>query len=204
MDQKIAELTEKLYQEGVEKGEGEAKKIVEGAQEKADKIVADAKKEAERIIADADSQAEEKKRNVDSEIKLSGQQAISSIKQQILNLLTAKSVDENISKTLDDPAVVKDLLVTIVQNWQTQSGQTPSLEIILPETRRAELEKTVKGTLQKVLKDGAELSFSRNIKGGFQIGPKDGGYKISLTDEDFSEFIKEYLRPGTRAFLFGE
>ena len=47
-------------------------------------------------------------------------------------------------------------------------------------------------------------SFSKKIAGGFTIGPKDGSYFISLTDETFKELISEYLRPATRKLLFGE
>jgi len=37
---------------------------------------------------------------------------------------------------------------------------------------------------------------------GFQIGPKDGSYKVSFTDEDFKNFFKDYLRPGLIELLF--
>ena len=43
----------------------------------------------------------------------------------------------------------------------------------------------------------------RIISGGFIIGPKDGGYFISLTDETFIDLISAYLRPATKKILFG-
>ncbi len=49
-----------------------------------------------------------------------------------------------------------------------------------------------------------EASFSKKIAGGFKIGPKDGGYFISLTDESFQELIGAYVRPATKQILFGE
>ena len=48
-----------------------------------------------------------------------------------------------------------------------------------------------------------EASFSRKVSGGFQIGPKDGSYFISLTDEAFKELIVAYMRPATKELLFG-
>ena len=50
---------------------------------------------------------------------------------------------------------------------------------------------------------GVEVSFSRKIAGGLKIGPKDGSYFISLTDESFKELIGAYMRPATKAILFG-
>jgi hypothetical protein len=41
------------------------------------------------------------------------------------------------------------------------------------------------------------------IKKGFEIQPKNGNYKISMSDEAFEMFIKEHFKPRTVEFLFG-
>ena len=46
MENKIQELTDKIYREGVEKGNEEAQKLILKAQEEAKKIVENAQKEA--------------------------------------------------------------------------------------------------------------------------------------------------------------
>ncbi|MBD3320142.1 MAG: V-type ATP synthase subunit E [Chitinivibrionales bacterium] len=203
MNQKIAELTDKIYKEGVEKGEEESKKIIQSAQEKADKIIADAKEEAAKIVIDAENQAQELRRNTESEIKLSGRQAMSDIKQQILNVLSDRIIDEPVSETLFSPQTIKELLKIIVQNWKTSEQETPAMELLLPESKREEMEKAFKGGVLDILKKGITINFSRNIKGGFQIGPEGSTFKVSMTDEDFSEFFKEFLRPRTKSYLFG-
>ncbi len=204
MEQKIAELTEKIYKEGVEKGEEEKKAIIESAQAEAASIKANAEKEAEKIKAEAQAQAEELKKNTASEIRLSSQQAISALKQQIVNLLMVKTVDDPTSATLADPSVIKELITTIVQGWKSGGNEVASLAILLPEESRNALEKSLESSLKKVLKEGVTLSFSKSLKGGFQIAPQDDTFKISLSDEDFIEFFKEYLRPKTRSLLFEE
>lgn len=203
MEQKIQELTEKIYREGVEKGEAQAKKIIDDAKEKAAGIIAEAKDQAGKNIADAKRQALEMKRNTEGEIKLAGTQALSAIKQQILDLITAKMIDDNLNTALIDPATIKDFVSVIVHNWKAVSD-APRLEVLLPIQKQDELRKAFEKGASNLMKKGLTLSFSKSIKAGFRIGPKDGAFKISLTDEDFAEFIKEYLRPKTRAYLFGE
>jgi V/A-type H+-transporting ATPase subunit E len=203
MEQKIQELTEKIYREGVEKGEAQAKKIIDDAKEKAAGIIAEAKDQAEKSIADAKRQALEMKRNAEAEIKLAGTQALSAIKQQILDLITAKMIDDNLNTALINPATIKDFVSVIVHNWKAVSD-APRLEVLLPIQKQDELRKAFEKGASDLMKKGLTLSFSKSIKAGFRIGPKDGAFKISLTDEDFAEFIKEYLRPKTRAYLFGE
>ncbi len=203
MEQKIQELTAKIYQEGVEKGEVQAKKIIADAQEKAAGIIAEAKVRAEKNIADARQQALEMKRNTEAEIKLAGTQALSAVKQQILDLVTAKMIDSNMTTTLTDPATIKDFVSVIVHNWKVGS-ETPRLEVLLPAQKQDELRKAFEKGASDLMKKGLTLSFSKSIKAGFRIGPQGGAFKISLTDEDFAEFMKEFLRPKTRTYLFGE
>lgn len=203
MEQKIKELTEKIYKEGVEKGESQAQKIIDEAREKANSIIAEAKTDAEKIKADAKQQAEELKRNTEAEIKLSGGQALSAIKQQIVDLITAGTVDAGMNKALSDPSTIKDFVATIIQNWKA-GNDIPHLEALLPAQKQAELEKAFQKSGSDLLNKGLSISFSKSVKAGFRIGPKDGAFKISLTDEDFAEFFKEYLRPRTRQWLFGD
>lgn len=204
MEQKIQELTEKIYQEGVEKGNEKAQAIVAEAEERAAGIVSEARKQAEKIVADAQKQAEELKRNTESELKLSGSQAIASIKNQIVNLVTAQALDEATTKSLSDPAALKEYIGMVISNWKTSTGEAPDLEVLLPEQKKAELQKSFEKSVKDQLSKNLEVSYAKGIKSGFRIGPANGSFKISLTDEDFKEFFKEYLRPRTRAFLFGE
>lgn len=203
MQQKLQELTDKIYQEGVRKGEDQSRKIVEQAENTAKKLVADAQAEAEKIASSAVAKAEELKRNAESEVRLAGQQAIHALKQQIENVITAKVLDTPLASVLSDPEVIKDLLNVIVGGWQSSSSNA-GLEAILPQGKQDSLEKALKGGLHKVLGKGVTVSYSRALKTGFQIKEKDSGYKISLTDEDFAAFFGEFLRPRTKAYLFGE
>ena len=61
----------------------------------------------------------------------------------------------------------------------------------------------MKGELAKTVGKGVEASFSKKIAGGFSIGPKDGSYFVSLTDQAFMDLIGEYMRPATKKILFG-
>mgnify|MGYP000922642417 FL=1 len=204
MEQKIQELTEKIYQEGVERGEQKANQIISEAEAKASGIISEAKAQAEKILADARSQAEELKRNTESELKLSGSQVLSAIKQQILDLVTAKVIEDSTTQVLADPSNVKDFISTVIQNWKVSSGEVPRLEVLLPAHKQEELQKSFEKSASDLLKKNIDLAFSKSIKSGFRIGPVGGSFRISLTDEDFQEFFKEYLRPRTRKYLFGE
>jgi len=55
MQNKLQELTEKIYQEGISKGTEEAERIISGARTESEKIIKGAEKERLAIIAGAES-----------------------------------------------------------------------------------------------------------------------------------------------------
>jgi hypothetical protein len=69
--------------------------------------------------------------------------------------------------------------------------------------KKAELEKFAQEKLSAICTAGIEVQFSKNVAGGFKIGPKGEGYMISFTDKDFENIMAEYLRPKTKELLFG-
>ena len=70
MENKIQELTEKIYAEGVEKGKVEADRLVAEAKAKAADIIKDAQRQAEDLIVAAQKKVAELEANTRSEIKL--------------------------------------------------------------------------------------------------------------------------------------
>ena len=64
MQNKLQELTDKLYNEGLSKGKQEGEAILNEARIKADKITAAANSEAEKILSQARKEAEELKTKV--------------------------------------------------------------------------------------------------------------------------------------------
>ena len=65
---KLQELTQKLYNEGLEKGRSEAERLVADAKQEAAKILAEAKAEAEAIAKAAELRAEDVAKNAMTEI----------------------------------------------------------------------------------------------------------------------------------------
>ena len=96
---------------------------------------------------------------------------------------------------------VKEVILAVAKNFNTE--EAADLEVVLPEALKKDLESFVTKELAKALKGNIEASFSKKIAGGFTIGPKDGGYFISFTEETFNALISEYLRPATKKILFG-
>ena len=202
MDSKIQRLTETIYKEGLQKAREEEGAILREAKEKAAAIERDAQKKAEQILADAGEKARELKKQVDSEIKMTMNQAVSAMKQEITSLITMKVLQPSVKDLFSDKNYLQALILTVVKGWMEK--ESFDLMVILPESDRGKLDAFYKNNLAKELNRGLEVTFSQNVKSGFKIGPADGGYLISFTDEDFMNFLRGYLRPKTSQMLFEE
>ena len=200
MQNKLQELTDKLYNEGLSKGKQEGEEILAKAKVQADEIIAKAKAEAEAIIAAAHKDTADLKTKVEGDLKMAASQSIAATKKDIETLVVAKMTEGEVKNALTSADFVKEAILAVAKGFSTEATD---LEIVLPEALKKELDGSLATEISKVLNVGVEASFSKKVAGGFTIGPKDGGYFISFTDETFNALIAEYLRPATKKILFG-
>ena len=202
MQNKLQELTDKLYNEGLAKGKQEAEQLKANAKNEAAQIIAQAKEEAQQILAKAQSEAAELKAKSENDVKMASQQAFTAIKKQIEEVITAKSlapVKEAVSQT----EFLKEIIKAIVAAFNPENTDSVALDLILPLDKKAELDSFAQETLNKICSAGVDIQFSKDVQGGFKIAPKGEGYMLSFTDKDFENIIAEYLRPKTKSLLFG-
>ena len=107
MQDKLQELTDKLYNEGLSKGKKEAEDLLAKAGREADNIIAQANEKAAQIIAKAEKDAGEMKSRVENDIRMASTQSISATRQQIENLISAKAVGSNVGKAFSDGMQLK-------------------------------------------------------------------------------------------------
>ena len=201
MQNKLQELTDRLYNEGLSKGKQEGEELLAKAKVQAEEIVAKAQAEATQIVAAAQKQAEELKTKTASDIKMAAAQSIAATKKDIETLIVGKMTEADVKKALTSAEFVKEVIKAVAEKFTTDGPA--DLAVVLPESLKKEVEPFVTKELAKTLGAGVEASFSKKVSGGFRIGPKEGGYFVSFTDETFNELISEYLRPATKKLLFG-
>ena len=92
MENKIQELTDKIYREGVEKGNEEAQRLIANAQEEAKKIIEDARKEAESIVN-------------------------SSRKSEVATMVTDKLITASVKDFAQDKDYLNAFIVALASKW---------------------------------------------------------------------------------------
>ena len=195
MENKIQELTEKIYAEGVEKGKAEADRLVCEAKENAAEIVKKAQAEAETIVAAAKKKAEELEANTRSEIKLYGAQAVGALKSEIATVVTDTIVKDAVKEALAGDSV-KAMLVKIAERWNSDEA------LVISTAEADELKAYFAKNAKALLDKGVEIKQVNGMKTLFSIAPADGSYKVNFGEAEFEAFFKSFLRPQMVELLF--
>lgn len=196
-------MTDKLYNEGLSKGKKEAEEMKSAAARESEKIIEDARKQAAKIIESARKESEDIKLRIQNDLKMASNQTVAAVKQEVEKLVITKAVAPAVKQGMEDAEFIKSVIVTLAQAFNASDAAPQGLEVVLPASMQKELAKLFKGKAIEVLGEGAELTYSKQLAGGFKIGPKDGGYMISFAENDFENTLIEYLRPATKKLLFG-
>jgi len=200
MADQLQEMLNKIYEEGVNKAKEEAGKILDSANKEAEQTKTDAKLEAEKIVKEAQRKAADLEKKINSDLKMASQQAISALKNKIVNTLINKSIDKPSADSLQDTAFLKQVIIEVLGKWSPNS----SMNLTVPENKRKELESFFSSSAKEIFSGELNIEYSPELKLGISIAPVDGTYKISFTDEDFANFFKSYLRPKAVEILFGD
>ena len=193
---KLEELTNKIYAEGVEKGNAEAKEIVAKAEEQAAAIVAAAKKQAEDYIAAAQQKAAELDKNTRSELKMFAEQSVNALRTEVANLLNSRLAEDSVKAATADKAFMQQVILKMVEGMVKDGNVT--VETKDAKALKAYFESNAKALLAK----GVKIEEVKGLKTDFQIVPEKGGYKLAFGEQEFVAYFKEFLRPQLIEMLF--
>ena len=196
MDQKIRELTDKIFNEGVEKGRAEADRILAEAREKSSKMLEDAQKEAEAIRKNAEKGRDELKSNTTSELKLYTGQTLQALRTAIADSITDKIVTESVGKATADPSFFPSIITKVVSNW------TPGEEVVIETADAKALEAYFAKEAKELLDKGLTIKEAAGRTTEFTLMPKNGSYKIVFGESELIELFKSFLRPRLVEMLF--
>ena len=192
----LSELTDKIYAEGVEKGNAEAQQIVEKANAKAADIIAQAEKKAAAIIADAESKSADLDKKTRAELKLYAEQSVNAVKTEITNLLSDQIAADSVKAATADAKFMQGVIAKLAEQM-AKDGE------VLVEAKDAEaLKKYFTANAKALLEKGVKIAEVKGIKTDFTIQPAKGGYKLAFGDAEFIAYFKEMLRPQLVEELF--
>ena len=198
MDSKIQELTEKIYREGVEKGNEEAGRIVADAKEKEASMLSEAHTEAEAIVEQARREADELRKNTEAELRMYAAQAVEALKTEVADLVTDRVVRKEVKAATGDADFMRQMMLEIAREW-AKNG-----EMTIQTSDADKLSAYFKAKAAELLQGGVRIEEVNGHKTSFAIAPADGSFKVQFGEAEFVEYFKEFLRPQLIEMLFSK
>ncbi len=204
MENRLQELTDKIYQEGISKANKEAEAIISEARKESEKILKEAEERAGEIVEEANRKADELINNGRSELKISFRHAANTFKQELEKRLSSAIISEPVNDALNNSDFVAGLIETLYSNWKPDTTAGAPMEVLLPDGKSDDIEKKLKKSLQKELGSSLIIKPVSRIDTGFELVSPEGGFKISVTGGDIESYLREFIRPKLIEILFEE
>lgn len=196
MDSQIQALTEKVYQEGVLKGEQEAAKILAAANAQAEQVERDARTRAEQIIAEAQRSASELKSNTERELKLNASKLIEATKASIVDVLAGRIAGDSVQALTANPELLQRVVLEIAKGFDLKHG------VEITSSQAEELKAYFAQNAKALLEEGLTIKQVAGKATQYTIRPQNGGFKVEIGEQEFVELFKSILRPQLAQELF--
>lgn len=196
MDSQIQALTEKVYQEGVLKGEQEAAKILANANAQAEQVERDARARAEQIIAEAQRSASELKSNTERELKLNASKLIEATKASIVDVLAGRIAGDSVQALTANPELLQRVVLEIAKGFDLKHG------VEITSNQAEELKAYFAQNAKALLEEGLTIKQVAGKATQYTIRPQNGSFKVEIGEQEFVELFKSILRPQLAQELF--
>ena len=189
-------MTDKIYREGVEKGNEEARRLIANAQEEARRSLRMLVKKRNQLSLPLVNLLMNWQIITKSELKLFSGQAVNALKSEIATMVTDKLITASVKDFAQDKDYLNAFIVALASKWSVD-------EPIVISTADAEsLKKYFAAHAKALLDKGVKIEQVNGIKTLFTVSPADGSYKVNFGEEEFMNYFKAFLRPQLVEMLF--
>lgn len=199
MSDRLKELTDKIYREGIEKAQSESDRLLDQAKKEAAEIKAQAKKEREELMEKTRSEMENYRKKVLAEIRMSARKTSNQIKNQLHDMLVEKAIKRPTKESLRDPKVLIEILKASAAAL-TRDG-SGGWQLQVSDEMYQSINQSVEAAKHSILAEGVTLKGAGESEGGFVVQEENGAYKIVFDDATFIQFLSQFLKVETRNLL---
>jgi V/A-type H+-transporting ATPase subunit E len=209
----VQELIDRLREEGVSKGQGEAEALLTEARKQSMAILDKANKEAEEILAKARQDAERTKESGNEALRLASRDVILKLKESFHQEFENK-VRRLVAQRLEDQTFLERLILEVARRAMPEDEGKP-MEVLLPageateeelassvsEVKEGTLSHFVLGLAADVLREGLTFGVSDEAETGVNVRLLEDDVEIELTDETVTALLMQFMLPRFRAIL---
>jgi vacuolar-type H+-ATPase subunit E/Vma4 len=197
MAKTLGEITGELTDKVLAPAKAEAENILKLARLDAEKIMTASKEEAERILDTARREADNHRKQMTVDLETAARNFLIMVEERLEQAVVDPVIEENLKPLLSDREFLAKMIEELLVGFNRQGGHEHRIEILLPETKQAELETWFLQKFHNKTSQSLDIRFTDKISFGFKIGVAGAGNHINFSDgliQVFSEFCSPRFR----------
>lgn len=201
MAKTLGDITQELNEKVLAPAKTEAAEILAQARKEAETILAEAREKAEKTKTEAARSAEDLRRQLDVDLDTATRNFIILVQEKLEAAVVGPVVEEEIRAILDDAEFLKRAMEIILTEFCKSQGRKRSLEVLLPEKKRAELEAWFIGKFRDKAAGHLIVQLTDKISYGFRIGLEGEGASFNFSN-GLVEAFASFCSPRFRKYFF--
>jgi V/A-type H+-transporting ATPase subunit E len=212
----VEELIEKLRQQGVDKGQQEASKLVEEAEHRSDWLLSQAHQEAEQIVSKARAAANNLRQSGEDALRIAARDMHLEVRETLSHSFSDQ-VERLVAQQMDNEAFMRKLILSLVDKASQDHGiaDADKMEVLLPDDFIGldELRRNPKEYREGVLSQFVQSLAAEQMREGISFDLHDGqGIRVRLSGEEvevdlsadaIAKLLLKHLQPRFRAIIEG-
>jgi V/A-type H+/Na+-transporting ATPase subunit E len=197
MAKTLGDITSELTEKVLSPAKIEAENILGEARAEAARITAAAAAEAERVREAARREADNLRKQMNIDLDTAARNFLIMVEERLEKAVVDPVIEENLKPLLGDREFLAKMIEELLSGFNRFGGHEHHIEILLPETKRAELETWFLQKFSGKISEPLDIRFTDKISFGFKIGVAGGGNHINFSDglvKVFSEFCSPRFR----------
>ncbi|WP_420599992.1 ATPase [Neptuniibacter sp.] len=212
----VEELIEKLRQQGVDKGQQEASKLVEEAEHRADWLLSQAHQEAEQIVSKARAAANNLRQSGEDALRIAARDMHLEVRETLSHSFSDQ-VERLVAQQMDNEAFMRKLILSLVDKASQDHGiaDAEKMEVLLPddfigldelrrnpkEYREGVLSQFVQSLAAEQMREG--ISFDLHDGQGIRVRLSGEEVEVDLSGDAIAKLLLKHLQPRFRAIIEG-
>jgi V/A-type H+-transporting ATPase subunit E len=188
---KVRKICEVLKKETLQPAQREAEEIILAANETAQRIISDAKKSAEVILSEGNESLERQKNVFQSSLNQACKQVIESLKQEIESKMLDQELLALISKQMNDPSVIAEIINAVVSCISKEGLDTDMTAYVAESTSARNINTLLAQNMISKLRE-KEVVLSQ-IHGGVAVKLHNQNITIDITDKAVKDLVSQFI-----------
>ena len=195
----IAQLIERIKEDGIASGENERERILEEARATAEAHLAEARAEAERILSEAKTEAETTKQRANAALKLAAHDFLAAFRHSLRQQHVRPLITDNVGALLADEAFLGNAVTQLFRDYVAAGGKQITL-VVKPELKTRLTAWFAQHLEDDLSQRGVAVEAEEGLE-GFRLQRDEEGFFWDFTLEAVGEALADLVDPGLKPYM---